>query len=103
MNKNLSLLKSQKGAVQLLLLVAAIAVIGFLGLSSTAPFRDKLLSVLNRKPDSFAQATRTEYLVKPYLVYPADKPKYPEYETAVKNYLVELQNWYKEKAGKTGS
>lgn len=44
---------------------------------------------------------RTSFFVKPYLVYPADKPMYPEYETAVKNYLMELQNWYLEKVGKT--
>lgn len=42
-----------------------------------------------------------EYLVKPYLIYPADKSMYPEYETAVKNYLSALQNWYKQKAGVT--
>lgn len=43
----------------------------------------------------------SEYIVKPYLVYPADKPVYPEYETAVKNYMSELQAWYKQKVGKT--
>lgn len=42
-----------------------------------------------------------DYLVKSYLVYPADKPVYPEYETAVNKYLVELQNWYKGKVGVT--
>lgn len=41
------------------------------------------------------------YHVKPYLVYPSDKPMYPEYEAAVKSYLVELQNWYKAKVGVT--
>lgn len=41
------------------------------------------------------------YLVKPYLVYPADKPMYPEYEKAVKNYLRELQRWYMLKVGVT--
>ncbi|MCL4366263.1 dockerin type I domain-containing protein [Patescibacteria group bacterium] len=39
------------------------------------------------------------YMVKPYLVYPADKTMYPEYETAVKNYLIEMQSWYKQKVG----
>ncbi|GEM_PF-2590558 len=42
-----------------------------------------------------------DYIVKPYLVYPADKSVYPEYETAVNKYLVELQNWYKTKVGVT--
>lgn len=46
-------------------------------------------------------STSGAYLVKPYLVYPADKPIYPEYEVAVKNYMLELQNWYKEKVGVT--
>lgn len=94
-------LTNQKGATHLLLLFTAIAVIAFLGLSSLAPFKDQLFSTLNRKPDSFASETRTEYLVKPYIVYPADKPKYPEYETAVSNYMVELRNWYQAKVGKT--
>lgn len=43
------------------------------------------------------------FLVKPYLIYPADKPMYPAYEAAVKNYMTELQNWYKQKAGATFS
>lgn len=42
-----------------------------------------------------------DYLVKPYLVYPADKSVYPEYEEAVKNYMIELQEWYKSKVGIT--
>ena len=41
------------------------------------------------------------FLVKPYLVYPKDKSKYPEYEVAVKNYMNELKAWYKEKVGET--
>ena len=41
------------------------------------------------------------FLVKNYLVYHADKPMYPGYETAVNSYLTELQNWYKSKVGKT--
>ena len=45
--------------------------------------------------------TQTTFLVKPYLVYPADKAMYPEYETSVKNYLIELQNWYRDKVGAT--
>ncbi|MBI2642511.1 MAG: peptidoglycan-binding protein [Candidatus Wildermuthbacteria bacterium] len=44
---------------------------------------------------------QTSFFVKPYLVYPADKPMYPGYETAVNSYLTELQNWYKDKVGKT--
>ena len=55
---------------------------------------------------SFSVATlpisaQTIFLVKPYLVYPADKAMYSEYETSVKNYLIELQNWYRDKVGKT--
>lgn len=46
-------------------------------------------------------APRSSFWVKSYLVYPADKSMYPEYETAVNNYLVELQNWYQEKVGVT--
>lgn len=41
------------------------------------------------------------FLVKPYLVYPADKPAYPEYQEAVERYLLELRDWYREKAGAT--
>ncbi|MBI1984813.1 MAG: peptidoglycan-binding protein [Candidatus Wildermuthbacteria bacterium] len=44
---------------------------------------------------------RTSFFVKPYLVYPADKPMYPQYEIAVNSYLTELQNWYKDKVGAT--
>jgi len=40
--------------MHLLLLFSALAVIAFLGFSSLAPFKDKLLSVINRKSDSFA-------------------------------------------------
>lgn len=46
-------------------------------------------------------ASRDKFTVKPYLVYPADKPAYPEYETAVRNYMEELQRWYCEKVGVT--
>ncbi len=41
------------------------------------------------------------YKITPYLVYPADKPLYPAYETALNSYLIELQKWYMEKIGKT--
>lgn len=41
------------------------------------------------------------YQVKAYLVYPADKVMYPEYESAVRSYLAQLQNWYKQKIGVT--
>lgn len=47
--------------------------------------------------------TQTSFLVKPYLVYPADKVMYAKYEISVKNYLIELQNWYRDKVGKTFS
>ncbi len=45
----------------------------------------------------------TGFLVKPYLIYPADKPMYPEYETAVNSYIEELKAWYLQKVGKTFS
>lgn len=45
--------------------------------------------------------TRTTFVVKPYLVYPADKPMYPEYETAAQSYLNELKKWYCDKVGAT--
>ena len=48
-----------------------------------------------------AAQAQTTYFVKPYLVYPADKSMYPEYETAVVQYMQELQNWYQDKVGKT--
>ena len=51
-------------------------------------------------PSPFVSST-SNYHVKAYLVYPADKIMYPEYESAVRSYLIELQNWYKQKVGKT--
>lgn len=68
-------LKDQKGTVSLLLLISAIAVIVFLGFSSLAPFRDKLLSVLYRKPDSFAASGNdTSYTLGVLVIkyYPVD-------------------------------
>ena len=50
---------------------------------------------------SAISTTTSDYHVKPYLVYPADKSIYPSYETAVNSYLVELQNWYQNQVGKT--
>ena len=67
--------KHQKGAIQLLLLFSAIAVIAFLGLSSLAPLQDKLLSTLNRKSDSFAsEASNTSHTAKVLVLkyYPLD-------------------------------
>jgi len=46
-------------------------------------------------------AAEEEYLVKPYLVYPADQQMYPAYEEAVQHYLGELQAWYLQKVGRT--
>jgi|GEM_PF-3552897 len=43
------------------------------------------------------------FLIKPYIVYPADKSMYPQYEVAVNAYLVELQDWYLEEVGETFS
>jgi hypothetical protein len=45
--------------------------------------------------------SQTTFVVKPYLVYPADKPTYPEYESGLQNYLTELQQWYCDKVGLT--
>ncbi len=69
------------------------------GSDSASNIADEKEVVIDRSPPS--STTRTKYLVKPYLVYPADKPMYPEYEQAVNSYLIELQNWYLDKVGKT--
>ncbi len=45
------------------------------------------------------QKDETKFLVKSYLVYPADKPMYPEYERTVKKYMRDLQKWYEDKVG----
>ncbi len=41
------------------------------------------------------------FLVKPYLVYPADKGRYPEYERAANAAMAEIQAWYQEVVGAT--
>ncbi|OHA78541.1 MAG: hypothetical protein A3G10_00630 [Candidatus Wildermuthbacteria bacterium RIFCSPLOWO2_12_FULL_49_9] len=41
------------------------------------------------------------FIVKPYLVYPADKAMIPLYETAVQGYLAELRQWYFDQVGAT--
>lgn len=43
----------------------------------------------------------TEFVVQPYIVYPADKPVVLEYETAVNQLTPELRDWYKDKIGAT--
>ncbi|MBI2022807.1 hypothetical protein HYS97_03095 [Candidatus Daviesbacteria bacterium] len=52
-------------------------------------------------PSPSISPIQNEFMVKPYLVYPADKPMFAEYQQAVDSYLIELQNWYKQKVGKT--
>ena len=69
-------------------------------LASPDPFPSPVASPSPPSP-SPTPSPRAFFWVRPYLVYPADKSMYPEYETAVKNYMVELQNWYKEKVGAT--
>lgn len=49
-------------------------------------------------PETLAPS-RQSFLVKPYLVYPADKPMIPEYEKALASYLSELQLWYQQMTG----
>ncbi len=79
---------------------------------STAPITSPEVSpspTANPSPSASPSATPSvtpsptpgTYLVKPYLVYPADKPMYPEYETAVNAYMDELKLWYLSKVGKT--
>lgn len=62
------------------------------------------VGVIASNPNSSPESTpsdRQQYWVEPYIVYPADKPMYPKYAISVSQYMVELQNWYKEKLGKT--
>jgi hypothetical protein len=50
-----------------------------------------------------AQGTPGEpqFVVQPYIVYPADKPIVPEYKTAVDQLTPEIRDWYRSKVGKT--
>lgn len=43
----------------------------------------------------------SEYVVQPFYVYPADQPMHPEYVAAIKALVVEIQGWYRQKAGVT--
>ncbi len=83
---------NQKGIIHFILPIILVAgfILGF--------FLLKNPQVL--KGEMSAQASNG-YFVKPYLVYPSDKPIYPEYETAVNKYLVELQDWYGKVVGVT--
>ena len=49
----------QKGFAHLFVLVAALGILIFLLISSMAPFKDKLFSLLYQKPSSFATTTNT--------------------------------------------
>lgn len=94
---------NQKGGLQILLailLVSGIAVGVYLVRQKTNLLPQASISepISSQSPVPSIPAT---YLVKPYLVYPSDKPMYPEYETAVKAYMQELQSWYLSKVGKT--
>lgn len=64
----------------------------------TVSYTINLVGVVPTSPTP-SPTPKTTFLIKPYLVYPADKPMYPEYETAVRNYMTELRNWYTEKVG----
>ncbi len=55
----------------------------------------------NTTPTPTPEPVRSEYWVKPYLVYPADKEIYPAYDTAVRAYMNELQDYYRTKVGAT--
>lgn len=72
MNQCLRFLNNQKGAMHLLLLVSALAVIGFLSFSAFAPLRSKLFEVLYRKDQSFASVTTTPVKVIQLKYFPVD-------------------------------
>ena len=55
----LSLQKNQQGAIPIPLLVAIIAVIGFIGIVNLAPFKNNLLSQIFKKDSSFAAGAAT--------------------------------------------
>ena len=40
-----------------------------------------------------------EFLVVPYYVYPRDHPYHAEYEQAVSNLVLEIQEWYRARVG----
>lgn len=57
-----------------------------------------------QKPQQIASCSphsKANWRVKPYLLYPSDKSFYSEYESAARNYLTQLQDWYCSKVGKT--
>lgn len=42
-----------------------------------------------------------DFIVQPYYVYPSDQPMHPEYAKAIERVVVEVQDWYRKKAGVT--
>lgn len=46
-------------------------------------------------------AAASEYVVQPYYVYPSDQPMHREYVAAIEKLVVEVQDWYKQRAGVT--
>src|SRR5688572_15006427 len=50
---------------------------------------------------AIAFAGPNDYVVQPYYTYPSDQPYHAEYVEAVKKAVVEIQDWYKKKAGIT--
>ncbi len=82
---------NQKGAILPVLML--LLLVGGVGLGTYL-----IQQKTNLSPKAQENST---YIVKPYLVYPSDKPMYPEYEEAVKKYMDELQGWYGEQVGKT--
>ncbi|HZH97538.1 MAG TPA: hypothetical protein VEX38_01090 [Fimbriimonadaceae bacterium] len=46
-----------------------------------------------------APQSHPDYTVQPYYVYPADQPRHEEYVRAIEKLLIEVQEWYRVKAG----
>lgn len=46
-----------------------------------------------------SMTTSPDYIVQPYYVYPSDQPMHPEYTKAIEGLVVEIQDWYLQKAG----
>lgn len=63
-------------------------------------FSKKILSVF-KVTSAMAVNSPSEFIVKPYLVYPSDKSEIPEYETSVNKYLTYLQGWYFQQTSET--
>ena len=74
-------MSDQKGAIPILLLIAAIGVIAVLGIASFVPFRNQLLSSLFPKQFSFAAAPAISNITDNRASFPNSQiPQYEKYE-----------------------